>query len=100
MSDLTNTPRREPAYGPAAERYSKEQRLGAALMHAIQECSYGKSIHAPASETGYDTDSIGREALRCARSLGLLDAPRPTGSAPAPYPVTLSDEQVAERGGA
>jgi len=36
MSDLTNTPKREPAYGKSAERHSKCARLGEAVLKIIQ----------------------------------------------------------------
>lgn len=64
MSDLTNTPKREPAYGKAAERYSKEQRLGARVLEILaREWAPGER---DASARDYVT------IRQAARSLGLL----------------------------
>jgi len=75
VSDLTNTPKREPAYGKAAERYSKEQRLGAAVLMILR---------VPAAEMDDDCEGItGLDArhlaavARAARALGLLPEARP-----------------------
>lgn len=67
MSDLTNTPKREPAYGKAARRFGAEQALGRKVVDLLRD---------PRAFGCYCT--LAGTCLACrldeaARSLGLID---------------------------